>query len=59
MKTEDFRFPTTAEIEAFKRAARQERSQEIARLIDASAKELKTLAVRLVAKLATRKVSPA
>ena len=58
MNTE-FRYPTTAEIEAFKKAARRERSQEIARLIDVGVKELKSLAVRLLAKLAGREVSHA
>jgi hypothetical protein len=58
MNTE-FRYPTTAQIEAFKNAARRERSQEIARLIDAGVKELKSLAARLMAKLAAKEISHA
>jgi hypothetical protein len=59
MNTGDFRYPTTAEIEAYKEAARRERSQEIARLIDTGVKGLKSLAVRLVARLAAKEVSHA
>ena len=58
MNTE-FRYPTTAEIAAFQKAARRERSQEIAHLIDAGVKALKSLAVRWVAKLAAKEVSHA
>jgi hypothetical protein len=55
----DFRYPTTAEIEAFKNAARRERSQEIARLIGAGVKSLKSLAAHWASKLATKEVSHA
>ena len=58
MNTE-FRYPTTAEIAAFEKAARRERSQEIARLIDAGVKELKSLAARWASKLAAKEVSHA
>ena len=59
MNTAEFRYPTRAEIEALKEAARRQRSQEIAQLIDAGAKGLKSFAARLVAKLAGREVSHA
>ena len=55
----DFRFPTTAEIEAFKNAARRERAQEIARMVNSGVKALKSLAARWASKLAAKEVSHA
>jgi len=59
MKNHLHHYPTVAELRALEIAAHRERAREIARLLRAGARALKSLVSRLIAQPAGKRVSHA